>query len=210
MITDPELIEKTSMEIIAEELRGQSITLPTETEDIVKRVIHCTADFSYAETLAFSEKAVPNALAALSGGCGIVTDTNMAKAGINKTALTKLGGEVYCFMSDGDVAEEAKKRGITRAEVSMEKSIAICKARPVIYVVGNAPTALIKLSGLIREEKISPCLVVGVPVGFVNILEAKDEIMGCGVEYIVSRGRKGGSNVAAAILNALMYRCLGR
>lgn len=204
IVENPTLIEQTSMKIISEELEEQGIVLPAEIESIVKRVIHCTADFSYAETLAFSENAVKNALEALEAGCHIVTDTNMAKSGINKEALGKLGGEVHCFMSDPDVAEAARERGTTRAEVSIEKSLALEK--PVIYAIGNAPTALIALSRLIREGKLNPRLVIGVPVGFVNILEAKDDIMTSGCEYIVNRGRKGGSNVAAAIVNALMYR----
>ena len=201
IITDPNAIEARSMEIIESELKAP---LPEENRDVIKRVIHCTADFDYAENLAFSEGASAKAVAALREGCVIVTDTKMAMAGINKAAAGKLGVEIFCFMSDPDVAAEAKARGITRAAVSMEKASKIEK--PLIFVVGNAPTALLELRKLIDEKKISPRLVVGVPVGFVNILEAKDAIMQAGVPYIVARGRKGGSNVAAAIVNALMYR----
>lgn len=201
IINDPSAIEQRSMEIIESELK---VEIPPENKAVVKRVIHCTADFDYAVNLAFSDGAVAKALDALRRGCDIVTDTQMAKAGINKASAAKLGCEIHCFMSDADVAEEAKKRGSTRAVVSMEKASKL--ERPLIFAVGNAPTALLALSELIDEGKIKPELVIGVPVGFVNILEAKDAIMDAGVPYIVARGRKGGSNVAAAIVNALMYQ----
>lgn len=204
IITEPSAIEKKSMEIISSELAEKNIILPPERETIIKRVIHCTADFSYAETLKFSDNAVKAALEALKNGCNIVTDTQMAKSGINKAAAAQLGCNIYCFMSDPDVAAEAKERGTTRAEVSMERAAKL--EGDVIFAVGNAPTALLKLTEMIRRNEISPKLVVGVPVGFVNIIEAKEEIMGAGAEYIVNTGRKGGSNVAAAILNALMYK----
>ena len=201
IITDPAAIEARSMEIIESELKTE---IPPENKAVVKRVIHATADFDYAENLAFSEGAVAKALDALRMGCRIVTDTQMAKAGINKAALAKLGGEAHCFMSDPDVAEAAKQRGVTRAAVSMEKAARL--GGPVIFVVGNAPTALLTLRALLDEEKVKPELVIGVPVGFVNILEAKDAILSSSVPYIVAKGRKGGSNVAAAIVNALMYQ----
>ena len=201
IITDPAAIEARSMEIIESELKTE---IPPENKAVVKRVIHATADFDYAENLAFSEGAVAKALDALRMGCRIVTDTQMAKSGINKTAAGKLGCEVDCFMSDPDVAEEAKARGCTRAQVSMEKAARL--GGPVIFVVGNAPTALLTLRALLDEERVKPELVIGVPVGFVNILEAKDAILSSSVPYIVAKGRKGGSNVAAAIVNALMYQ----
>ena len=201
IITDPAAIEARSMEIIESELKTE---IPPENKAVVKRVIHATADFDYAENLAFSEGAVAKALDALRMGCRIVTDTQMAKSGINKTAAGKLGCEVDCFMSDPDVAEEAKARGCTRAQVSMEKAARL--GGPVIFVVGNAPTALLTLRALLDEEKVKPELVIGVPVGFVNILEARDAILSSSVPYIVAKGRKGGSNVAAAIVNALMYQ----
>ena len=171
---------------------------------IIKRVIHTTADFSYADTLCFSDGAVEAGLAALREGCDIVTDTNMGKSGINKTRLAQYGGEVHCFMADEDVAKEAKSRSITRAVVSMEKSVTLGK--DMIYAIGNAPTALIRLYELIAEGRIHPKLIIGVPVGFVNVVEAKELIMTADVPYIVARGRKGGSNVAAAICNALLYQ----
>ncbi|MGN1409899.1 MAG: precorrin-8X methylmutase [Eubacteriales bacterium] len=201
IINDPNAIEQRSMEIIESELK---VEIPPENKAVVKRVIHCTADFDYAVNLAFSDGAVAKALDALRRGCDIVTDTQMAKSGINKAAAAKLGCEIHCFMSDADVAEEAKKRGSTRAVVSMEKASKLEK--PVIFAIGNAPTALLCLREMIDGGKIRPELVIGVPVGFVNILEAKDAIMDAGVPYIVARGRKGGSNVAAAIVNALMYQ----
>ena len=195
-------IEKRSFEIITELLGDRK--LDPENELVIKRAIHTTADFDYADNLVFSPHAVKLGIEALKGGCDIVTDTQMAKSGINKTAAAKLGCEVDCFMSDPDVAQEAKERGCTRAQVSMEKAARL--GGPVIFVVGNAPTALLTLRTLIDEGKVSPELVIGVPVGFVNILEAKEAILTCSVPHIVARGRKGGSNVAAAIVNALMYQ----
>ena len=201
IIRDPNEIEKRSMEIIESEL---TIAVPPENKAVVKRVIHCTADFDYAKNLAFSDGACAKAVRALKNGCDIVTDTNMAKSGINKAAAGKLGCEIHCFMSDPDVAEIAKARGCTRAVASMEKAAELEK--PLILAIGSAPTALLALCDLIAEGRIKPELVIGVPVGFVNILEAKDAIMQTGVPYIVAGGRKGGSNVAAAIVNALMYQ----
>ncbi len=201
IITDPREIEKRSLEIIESEL---TVDIPQENLAVVKRVIHTTADFDYAVNLAFSDGAVAKALEALRTGCDIVTDTQMAKSGINKTAAEKLGINIHCFMSDPDVAAEAKERGCTRAKVSMEKAARV--AGSGIFAIGNAPTALIMLREMIEEGRISPKLVVGVPVGFVNVVESKEEIMQTGVPYIVARGRKGGSTVAAAIINALMYQ----
>lgn len=200
----PNEIEKRSFEIIEEELK---LELDPIKKPIIKRVIHTTADFSYAESLCFSENAVELALDAIKNGASIVTDTNMGKSGINKKALEKFGGQVYCFMADEDVAEKAKESGVTRATISMEKSAQMNE--DFIYAIGNAPTALISLYKLIEEQKIAPKLIIGVPVGFVNVVEAKELIMKAKVPYIVARGRKGGSNVAAAICNALIYQ-LGR
>ena len=195
-------IEKRSFEIITEILGDRKF--PEEQESIIKRVIHTSADFDYADNLKFSEGAVEKALNALRSGCDIVTDTNMAKAGINKTILGFLGGEVHCFMADPDVAKEAKERGVTRAIVSMEKAAKLEK--PVIFAIGNAPTALIRIHEMIGTGELKPALVVGVPVGFVNVVESKELIMVDDIPYIVARGRKGGSNVAAAIINALLYK----
>lgn len=201
IITDPMEIEKRSMEIIESALPSG---IPEDNKAVVKRVIHCTADFDYAKNLTFSVNAVKKALDALRGGCDIVTDTQMALSGINKAAAAKLGCTVHCFMSDPDVAEQAKERDCTRAVVSMEKASKLNK--PLIFAIGNAPTALLKIRELIDTGKITPLLVIGVPVGFVNIIESKEAIMETDIPFIVSKGRKGGSNVAAAIVNALMYQ----
>ncbi|MBP7840275.1 MAG: precorrin-8X methylmutase [Acidaminococcaceae bacterium] len=198
----PNDIEKRSMEIIAEEL-GE-VKLDEEKLSIIKRVIHTSADFDYVRTLHFSEDAVQKALEALKNGATIVTDTNMAKAGINKAGMDKLGCKAVCYMADPDVAAQAKIEGSTRAAACMEKACLI--EGPVIIAIGNAPTALVRLDELIKAGKIKPELIIGVPVGFVNVVEAKELIMQAGVPYIVARGRKGGSNVAAAICNALIYK----
>jgi precorrin-8X/cobalt-precorrin-8 methylmutase len=197
----PKDIEARSFEIITQELGERQ--LPPDRADVIKRVIHTTADFDYVDQLVFSPHAVEQARAALSSGVDIITDTQMAKAGINKTRLASFGGRVHCFMSDPDVAQMAKERGTTRATISMEKAAAL-GGHP-IFAIGNAPTALIRLYEMIVEGSISPSLVIGVPVGFVNVVEAKELILQTQVPYIVARGRKGGSNVAAAICNALLY-----
>lgn len=201
IINNPNDIEKRSMEIIESEL---VVDIPEINKDVVKRVIHCTADFDYANNLVFSSGAVEKALDALRRGCDVVTDTQMAKSGINKAAAAKLGCEIHCFMSDADVAEIAKERGCTRAVASMEKAASI--ERPLIFAIGNAPTALLKLKEMIDAGEVRPELVIGVPVGFVNVIESKEAIMEADCPYIVAKGRKGGSNVAAAIVNALMYK----
>ena len=198
----PMEIEQRSFEIITE-LLGNRVLDP-ENELVIKRVIHTTADFDYADNLTFSDHAVQKGIAALKGGCDIVTDTQMAKAGINKTILASLGGEVHCFMSDPDVAQEARSRGVTRAFVSMEKAAALEK--PCIFAIGNAPTALIAIKELMEAGKLHPALIIGVPVGFVNVVESKEELIAAGAPCIVARGRKGGSNVAAAICNAMLYQ----
>lgn len=197
----PMEIEARSFEIITEEL-GDTPLIPG-TELIVKRCIHTSADFDYAKNLYFSENAVEKAMEAIRGGACIVTDTQMARAGINKKALARFGGEVYCFMSDEDVAKTAKKEGSTRATASMDKAVGLDKK--LIFAIGNAPTALVRLYELIREGRLHPELIIGVPVGFVNVVQAKELIMETEVPCIVARGRKGGSNIAACICNALLY-----
>ncbi|MDY4222105.1 MAG: precorrin-8X methylmutase [Candidatus Faecousia sp.] len=198
-------IEKRSFEIITQ-LLGDTPMEP-ENEMVIKRVIHTSADFDYAQNLIFSPGAVQIGLEALRSGCDIVTDTQMAKAGINKNVLGKLGGTVHCFMSDEDVAQEAKQRGVTRATVSMERAASLNKR--CIFAIGNAPTALIAIKELMDSGRLHPALVIGVPVGFVNVVESKELIIASEAPHIVARGRKGGSNVAAAICNALLYQ-LGR
>ena len=197
----PMEIEKRSFEIIEEELGRE---LDPVLKPIIKRVIHTTADFSYADTLFFSENAVEKGLQALREGVSIITDTNMGRAGINKKKLEQYGGKVHCFMADEDVAAAALAQQTTRAAVSMDKAAAM--QEDFIFAIGNAPTALIRLYELIQEGKIRPRLIIGVPVGFVNVVEAKELILTAGVPVIVARGRKGGSNVAAAICNALIYQ----
>ena len=203
----PSEIEKRSFEIITEELEEKNIVLPEKERLITMRAIHTTADFEYANTLCYSQDAVDIAKELIRNGADIVTDTNMAYTGINKNTLAKFGGQAHCFMADEDVARIAKKMGVTRAVVSMEKAADIKK--PVIFAVGNAPTALIQLYEMIQERNWRPAFVIGVPVGFVNVEVAKELIMETEVPYIINRGRKGGSNVAAAICNALLYE-LGR
>lgn len=198
-------IEKRSFEIITEEL---GYDLLEKEAPIIKRCIHTSADFDYAKNLCFSEDVVEKALKALKNGACIVTDTQMAKSGINKKALAKYGGEVYCFMSDADVAETAKKNGTTRATASMDKAAEMSK--PLIFAIGNAPTALVRLYELIEDGKLKPELIIGVPVGFVNVVQSKELIMQAEVPYIVAKGRKGGSNIAACICNALLYMAGGR
>ncbi len=204
--TLPGDIERTSMSIIAAELAERGIVLPPEHEAVVKRVIHTTADFDYAKNLRFTPGAAELGQAALRRGVPIVTDTNMAKAGISRPSLEKLGCGLHCFMAEPEVARLAKERGLTRAAVSMEQA---AREHPgAILAVGNAPTALLRIAELM-EEGLRPALVVGVPVGFVNVEESKDILFAAcearGVPAIAAMGRKGGSNVAAAICNALLY-----
>lgn len=199
----PEQIEQRSFEIIDGELKKRGIVLPKEQEMITKRVIHTTADFEYTDTLTFSEGAVGIARELLKKGADIVTDTNMALSGINKRSLAGLGGEVHCYMADETVAKLARERGTTRAAVSMEIVAKIQK--PVIFAVGNAPTALIQIYEMMQGSDWRPAFVIGVPVGFVNVEAAKELILQTDVPFIINRGRKGGSNVAAAICNALIY-----
>lgn len=197
----PEAIEEQSMEIIRRELKG--IACPPECSPVVQRVIHTTADFTYAHTLYFSANALRAGREAIVRGTNIIADTNMVAAGINKGHLFRHGGRVVCHMAEKGVAIEAKNRGITRAAVAMEKAVG--EDPKGIYAIGNAPTALLRLCELIAQGLARPALVVAVPVGFVNVVEAKERIMGLAVPQIVARGRKGGSPVAAAIINALLY-----
>ncbi|MDE6427182.1 MAG: precorrin-8X methylmutase [Ruminococcus sp.] len=197
----PNKIEKRSFEIIEKELGDRKI--PDDVKPIVMRAIHTTADFDYYENMFFSENVVAHALKTLKSGAVIVTDTNMAKSGINRKALEKWGCEVQCFMADSDVAERAKINKTTRAVASVDKAAELEK--PVIYAVGNAPTALLRLCEHIEKRTFVPKIVIGVPVGFVNVVQSKELVIKSGVPCIVARGRKGGSNVAAAICNALLY-----
>ena len=200
-------IESRSFEIIATELAAKGIALDPEQDLIIRRAIHTSADFDYAETLKFSADAAGIARELIRNGADIVTDTNMALTGINKKRLAEYGGSVRCYMADPDVAAEARERGVTRASVSMEHAAADITAngRKTIFAIGNAPTALITLRDMYDEGIFIPDFIIGVPVGFVNVVEAKELILETDIPHIVNRGRKGGSNVAAAIVNALMY-----
>lgn len=197
----PEEIEKQSFIIIEKELGEKK--LPQEQAPIIKRVIHTTADFSYAETLCFQNNAIQEGIRALRSGASIFTDTTMAMAGINKRTLGKFGGQVYCFVGEKETAEEADRRGVTRSYASVD--LAVFQKNISIFVVGNAPTALFRIQECILKQELRPALVVGVPVGFVNVEESKKAILETNVPAIVAKGRKGGSNVAAAIVNALLY-----
>ncbi len=199
----PSEIEKRSFAIIKQELKEQNLVIPENEAPVTMRVIHTTADFSYADTMRYSENAIEKARALIRNGADIVTDTNMAKAGINKKRLATFGGEVHCFMAEEDVAAEAKQRQVTRAVVSMERAAKLNK--PVIFALGNAPTALICLYEMMEKQKFIPEFIIGVPVGFVNVVAAKELFLQGPVPYIINEGRKGGSNVAAAIVNALLY-----
>lgn len=205
----PHDIEKRSMEIIESEL-GDTSCLSEGEKLVVKRVIHATADFEFLKNLKFSDNAVEKALSALKDGCVIVTDTNMALSGISKSACRKLGCELYCFMADSDVAETAKEKGITRAVASIDKAVEMFKDKNVIFAIGNAPTALLRICDYIDSGKITPSLVIGAPVGFVNVVQSKDELKKRDVTYIIADGRKGGSTVTAAIVNALLYQIYDR
>ncbi|MCM1039856.1 MAG: precorrin-8X methylmutase [Roseburia sp.] len=200
----PEEIEKRSFEIIDGELSARGIHLPAAEELIIKRVIHTSADFDYAGTLCFSKGAVAVMKELIKNGADIVTDTNMALAGINKKKLAEYGGSACCFMAQEETIRIARQRNITRAAVSMERAAAIEK--PLIFAIGNAPTALIKLYEMMQKSDWRPAFIIGVPVGFVNVEAAKELIIETDIPYIVNRGRKGGSNVAAAICNAVLYQ----
>lgn len=199
----PMEIERRSFAIIEEELAEQNNYLLPEQAPIIKRCIHTTADFEYASSLCFSQDALEKAHTAICQGASLVTDTTMALSGINKRALAQFGIRTYNFIADPDIVEKSRKTGITRSALSMDKAAQM--DAPMIYVIGNAPTALIRIYELYREQKIKPALVIGVPVGFVNVVQSKELIMETDMPYIIARGRKGGSNVAAAIMNALLY-----
>ena len=206
----PADIERTSLSIITAELDTLGLTPPPETAAVVKRVIHTTADFDYARNLRFTPGAVAAGVAALQAAAPIVTDTNMALSGITKPGLARLGGTALCYMADPEVAALSKANGTTRAVASMQRAAA--EHPGAILAVGNAPTALLKIAELL-EAGSRPSLVIGVPVGFVNVVESKERLFAVcaahGVPAIVAMGRKGGSNVAAAICNALVYSAAG-
>lgn len=207
----PEEIEKRSFEIITKELEGKEVLINGNTTvdendpavmNIIKRCIHTTADFDYASSMCFSDSAIDKFKALIEGGATIVTDTNMALSGINKKKLERYGCKAFCFMADETIAKTAQERQCTRASAAMEHAMTLCG--PVIFVIGNAPTALMTLREHFDKGSYSPAFVIGVPVGFVNVVPAKELIMETSIPYIINAGRKGGSNVAAAIVNAIL------
>lgn len=199
----PTDIEDRSFEIIDEELKARGIVLDPKKEPIIKRAIHTTADFDYVDTLKFSENAVDIAVDLLKKGANIVTDTTMVLSGVNKTSLGQLGGECICYMNDPDINYAALDLGVTRASLSMKRASKL--EGPLIYAIGNAPTALITLHELMQTKNYRPDFIIGVPVGFVNVEASKELFLNSDIPYIINKGRKGGSNVAAAICNALIY-----
>ncbi|MGL5649102.1 MAG: precorrin-8X methylmutase [Clostridium sp.] len=204
-IKNPMDIENRSFQIIGEEM-GESNFSDDELK-IVKRVIHTTADFEYKDLIDISPTAIEEGVKVLKKGAKIYTDTNMALSGINKMALKKLNSNVICYVNEERVHKEAKEREITRSMAAVE----IAANEDVdIFVFGNAPTALFKLKELINDGKASPKLIIGVPVGFVGAAESKENLDELNIPYITINGRKGGSTVAAAIVNALMYMCVDR
>ena len=200
----PEEIEKRSFEIIRGELPHP---LDPVLAPVILRVIHTTADFEYVESLAFSDGVIDCAIKALQQGVTIVSDTNMVKAGVDGARLCALGCEIHCFIRDEDVAKTALRNGITRAHAAVDKAVAMGDS--LIFAIGNAPTALLRICELKEAGECSPALVIGVPVGFVNVVESKEVLIRSGIPYITARGRKGGSNVAAAICNALLRMAAG-
>lgn len=210
--TLPADIERTSMQIIEKELQQRGIAVAAENAAVVRRVIHTTADFEYAENLRFTPEAVEKGVAALQKDATIVTDTNMALAGISKPSLASLGMSAWCFMADAAVAEAAKRAGTTRAVAAMRYAADTCPG--AIFAIGNAPTALLEICDLVQQNLLHPTLVIAVPVGFVNVEESKERIFAVCAKHnipcIAAMGRKGGSTVAAAICNALLYTATGR
>jgi precorrin-8X/cobalt-precorrin-8 methylmutase len=206
-ITNPAEIEKRSFEIISEKLEGRKFD--PQTVNVIKRVIHATADFDYADNLVFSDGAAAIARDTIKNGARIVTDTQMAKAGINKKAVEQFGCNVYCFMDAPEVAEISQANGFTRARAAVDRAVETLET-PIAFVVGNAPTALIRLYELITSREFIPVFIIAVPVGFVNVVESKELILGLKIPHIVAKGQKGGSNAAAAICNALLYEMTER
>lgn len=208
----PADIERTSFQIISQKLEQTGILLPKEEEAVIKRVIHTTADFEYAKSMRLTDHAVELGARALLRGIPIVTDTTMAMAGVSKPGLSKCGAQVHCFISDPEVVRLAKENGTTRAVAAVHKAARLYPR--AVFAVGNAPTALFTLCDeMERDPGFRPSLIIGVPVGFVNVVESKQRLVSeaekYGVPVIAAMGRKGGSNVAAAICNAIIYTATG-
>ncbi|WP_408956613.1 precorrin-8X methylmutase [Natroniella sp. ANB-PHB2] len=202
ILKQPQKIEDRSMKIIDEEVGGFDCS-PKEAK-VIKRVIHATADLEFKELVVISDGAIESALKVLKSGANIVTDVNMLKQGVSKRKTSELGNEINCFISDDNIAQQAKEAGVTRSMMCMRKAVEDPDNK--IFAIGNAPTALFELMKLIEEGKVEPDLIVGTPVGFVGAKESKEELEKLDVPYITVRGRKGGSPVAASIMNALLYQ----
>ena len=201
----PDEIENLSFQIIEREIGAHN--LATEQWPIVRRMIHTSADFGYKDTVRFHPDAIKSGLDAIRSGKNIITDTNMARVGIRKKELDQFGAGVTCYMNDPQVHNNAKETGVTRAKVAVD--MAIDDMQGGIYVVGNAPTALMRLIELVKEKKAQPALIIGLPVGFVNAAESKAALMELDYPFITNVGRKGGSNVAASVVNALSIMASG-
>lgn len=196
----PEEIEALSFAIIDKEAGAHDFA--PEQWQIVRRMIHTSADFEYMKTVRFHSRAIEAGLAAIRSGKTIVTDTEMAKSGIRKKDAARFGTQAVCLMGEEKVANLAKKSGQTRARAAVDAAVPLMKGG--IYVIGNAPTALLRLMELVKEKKAEPALIVGLPVGFVNAAESKSELIKMDIPFISNTGRKGGSNIAAAVVNALL------
>lgn len=214
IFVEPSEIEKRSMQIIEAEMSMEALEKFTKEElKVVKRCIHTAADFDYEKNIIFSNDAMSKALKLFKEKTIVVTDTTMALSGVNKTVLSKLGVEIKNFIADEDVIKEAKLRGLTRSAICMEKARSLKeqnKDTNIIIAVGNAPTALIRIFEMIEDKSFEPDFIIGVPVGFVNVVESKELILETKVPSIVARGRKGGSNICAAIINSIIYQLIDR
>ena len=195
----PDEIENLSFQIIEREIGAHN--LAHEQWLIVRRMIHTSADFEYKDMVRFHPDAIKSGLDAIRGGCRIITDTNMARVGIRKKELDRFGASTTCFMNDPMVHRQAQASGVTRAKVAVD--VAVDDMEGGIYVIGNAPTALMRIIELVKEKKARPRLIIGLPVGFVNAAESKAALMELDYPHISNVGRKGGSNVAASVVNAL-------
>ena len=195
----PEQIEELSFKIIDQEAGSHNFT--QDQWSVVRRMIHTSADFEYKEMIRFHPNAIQAGISAIRAGKSIITDTNMARVGIRKAELERFGATVKCYMTDPEIGEKARNNGTTRAKAAVEAAVADMKDG--IYVIGNAPTALMRLCELMQAGEAGPSLVVGLPVGFVNAAESKAALIEMDFPYISNVGRKGGSNVAASVVNAL-------
>ncbi|MBS3736961.1 precorrin-8X methylmutase [Candidatus Bipolaricaulota bacterium] len=200
-LNNPEAIEAKSFEIIEEELG--SLDRKPEEARVIKRVVHATADSEFADLIEISPEAIASGKQGLEAGSNVVTDVNMLKSGINERILAELGGVLNCYISDKEVAARAEKLGITRSRVAMRIAVGLENNR--VFAIGNAPTALNELIDLVEKGEMDPDLVVGTPVGFVGASEAKESLSALDVPYITVHGRKGGSAVAASIVNSILY-----